>query len=383
MKIRLAILGATGMAGRDALVHHNLLDGIHEQYAEITCVTASQQSAGRKLGEVVAEKEAALTSAYPFWKPMNCPSDLGALTIDPTDPAIISNKADYVISALGADIAKEVELALTKLGVHVFSNASAYRWDPKVPLLIPEVNYHHLNLLKAQQTPGKLVCNPNCTTAGYVPVIHALQEKGYRIHSVNLVTQQAISGKGDAIASPEYANRIMGNVIDDWTGEDGVNDEEIKSSAEPNKILGNASTYDFYKQEYAKMMAGKQHKILPIASQTSRVAVQNGHMECLMIRFNRRVSADDIKTLLHTYEINPRVRDLPTTPRELFYVMDGMPSPKEDLFRGKGMTVVVGDIQQHSPDTISLWTLSHNLRRGATWAGRQGLELYLSQKNLL
>lgn len=376
-KIKLAIIGATGMAGREALLHQKFLSDINKQYAEITCVTASEKSAGEKLGELTKIKENNSEENYNFWKPMVCPEEIANLTMDKTDPNIIAEKADYAISAVGGDIAKIIEPELTKRGVHVFSNASSFRWDPKVPLLIPEANYEDIKMLEQQENAGKHVCNPNCTTAGYVPLIKALENLGYNIKDINLVTYQALSGKGDGINDPEYVKNAIGNVRDDWT-KDGENAEEWKSSCEPQKILGRVKTREEVESEMKMLKSeGTSEKILPIYTQTARVPTQHGHLEMLTINFNDKVSAEKIKEELKNYQLPEEIRDLPTTPENLFKVLDKMPTPKEDLYEENGMAAVIGDIKQYNPTTISLWTLTHNLRRGATWAGRQGLELYL------
>ena len=358
------------MAGREALLHQAYLDSIGAQYAEITCVTASPASAGRRLGDIVAEKEARLSDAYPFWKPMRCPASLADLRVDATDPDVISGKADYAISALGSDIARQIEPALTRRGIHVFSNASAYRWAEDVPLLIPEVNHAHLDHASAQSTTGKLVCNPNCTTAGFVPLANALMEDGLVIDWMSVVTQQALSGKGDAIADPAYAENTTGNVWDDWTA-DGYNAEEWKSSHEPHKILGGIHTTE-------------DSPPFPIHTHTTRVSTQYGHLEHVSIEsFGQIIDVRDIGAQLAAYRIHPDVRDLPSTPEQLFTVIDRMPEPRRDVYAGDGMSVVIGDLRQLGPSGISMTTLSHNLRRGATWAGRQGLELYLARHDML
>jgi len=380
-KIRLAILGATGMAGREALLHQQYLSSINNQYAEITCVTASQRSAGKKLGEVFNIKENNLKENYSFWNSSNCPEDLKDLTIDETDPGIIADKADYAISALGSDIAKEIEPELIKRGVHIFSNSSFYRWDPKVPLLIPEVNYQNIKMVEDQEANGSIVCNPNCTTAGYVPIINALEKLGHPINDIDLTTFQALSGKGDDINNPKYVKNAIGDVRDDWT-KDGENKEEWKSSCEPQKILGKVKTREEIDEEIESLKKeGTSKKTLPIYTQTARVPTPNGHLEKLTINFKEEVSVNKLKDELKSFSLPEEVVSLPTTPEKLFIVLDRMPNLKDDLYKEKGMAVVVGDIKQHTPKKISLWTLTHNLRRGATWAGRQGLELYLKIYN--
>ena len=248
--IKLAILGATGMAGREALLHQQYLDSIGLQYADITCVTASPRNKGNLLGDVVAQKEEALVQAYPFWNSMVCPPKLARLQLDPLDPDLIADKADYVISALDGDLAYDLEPSLRERGVGVFSNASSSRWDPTIPLLIPEVNPEDIAMLTSQGG-GVQICNPNCTTAGYTPLIKALEDLGYTLSTVNLVTQQSISGKGDAIAEGEYVKRLLGNVADDWTNE-GHNGEEWKSAYEPQRILGRVRSLEDLEIEIIK-----------------------------------------------------------------------------------------------------------------------------------
>ncbi|MBI4739412.1 aspartate-semialdehyde dehydrogenase [Candidatus Woesearchaeota archaeon] len=376
--IRLAILGATGMAGREALLHHEFLSKQDKQYAELACVTASRESEGNTLGSVICRKEKKLAQAYRFWKPMECPKSLESMVIDELSPELIASKADCAISALDADIARDIEPKLAGLGVRVFSNASAFRWEPDVPLLIPEVNHQHIELIEKQKTSGSIVCNPNCTTAGYTPLIHALEENGHAINTIMLVTQQALSGKGDAIADQEYAVTVLGNVRDDWT-KDGYNAEEWKSAYEPMKILGRIRSRDEAETENRKILQGSPSKMIPIHSQTTRVATQYGHLECIMIDFRDEVDVENIRKELILYDVHKEVANLPSTPIRLFRILDRMPMPKDDVLIENGMAVVVGDIRQHTPKKISLWTLTHNLRRGATWAGRQGIELYLAK----
>lgn len=385
-KIRLAVLGATGMAGREALLHHAWLDKKGLQYAGLTCVTGGPESVGNCLGDVVYRKERKLEVRYPFWDRRECPESLENLVVDTLDVELVASKADYCISALDASIAYHVEPELSSAGVVVFSNASAHRWGKNVPLLIPEVNPKHLTLLKEQRkqssgltskvSKGGVVCNPNCTTAGFVPIINALQDIGYTIKHIHLSTQQSLSGKGDAVADEGYVKETLGNVRDDWTGS-SHNAEELKTAQEPMKILGRVRTQEEWTREVAITAQGRPSAIIPIYAQTTRVATQYGHLACLWIQFDGIVDSKKIRQQLDSYKVSDDIRRLPTTPARLFSVIDRMPEPKTDVFKGDGMSIVIGDITQHTQSMISLFTLSHNLRRGATWAGRQGLELYL------
>lgn len=385
-KIRVAILGGTGIAGREALLHQQFLDDIGLQYAEVTCVTAGPNSVGRRLGEVVSEKENALADAYYFWKPMKCPESLRDIIIDPTEPEIIASKADYAVSALGSDIARIIEPKLTVLGVNVFSNASSYRWDPKVPLLVPEVNYKHLKLIEGQETPGKHVCDTNCTLRNYAKLVSVLEESWYKIKNIEVYTRQALSGKGDEITKPKYVEKALNaseEGFDDWgpntNSDEKCSAEEWKCICEPQKVWGKVKTKEEVIEERAKVLRGETSKIIPIYAETRRVKAQHGHLEYLTIEFDQRVKVEEIRSILENHTFPKEVANLPTTPAKLFYVMNDIPKRERDLCLGNGMSVIIGNMQQEEFNKISLWTLTHNLRGGATWAGRQGLELFLYQ----
>ncbi len=380
--VRIALLGATGMAGRAALEHHDWLTQQGKQYGELTYLAASSESAGHPLGEVFDRKQLALHHAYPQWPIETISDELRSMPLQEIDVDRIARRADVAISALDSDIAKTVEPALAAKGVIVFSNSSAYRWGHEVPLLIPEVNPQALDLLDRQQSPGKIICNPNCTASGFVPVLDALRENHYPLTRVVVHTQQALSGKGDTITTPEYLARFnptSGNAYDDWTTSDGRNEEEWKSRAEPLKILGYVHTREEAEHFQFNRANARRGQRLHIIADTARQPTPYGHLERLTVDFDADVNVAQIKERLRTYHITPEVRSLPTTPSHLFTVIDGMPQAARDVMEGDGMSIVVGDIQQQTVNTITMSVLVHNTRRGATWCGRQGLELYLQE----
>lgn len=370
-KIKLGIIGATGMAGRDAVIHQKKLEQKGEDYADLEIVTGSPSSQGRPLGKVFREKEESLSEKYGFWEPQKCPEKYVDMTVQGLNADEIAEKVDYVISALPSSVAKEIEPELRERGVNVFSNASEFRWSEEIPLMMPEVNPEAIGMLEDQETPGKQANNPNCTTAGYVPVIAALTEE-FDVESVDLVTFQAISGKGDKIIEDEYVSRISGNVIDDWNRMDNHNGEEIKSEIEPQKILGLADT-----KEEARSTG------LDIDAQTARVPTQYGHLESLRIRFSESVDVEEVHQVLEEWRPVQEVRSLPSTAERSVKVLNRQPEPREDVFDQEGMSVVVGDLRQVDDDRVSLFSLSHNLRRGATWTARQSMELYLKKEGLI
>jgi aspartate-semialdehyde dehydrogenase len=368
--IRLGILGATGMAGREAIIHQKNLEEEHD-YAELELVTGSPESQGKELGEVFKQKEKALSEKYSFWQPQRCPEQYRDMTVEGLDPEEISEKVDYVISALPSSIAAEIEPELRKRGVHVFSNASEFRWEDEIPLIIPEVNHEDIKMLEEQGTPGKQANNPNCTTAGYVPVIEALRSS-FEVEKVDLVTLQAISGKGDKVAEDKYRSRIEGNAIDDWDRESNHNGEEVKSEIEPQKILGIASD-----------KKAAEDTDLDIDAQTSRIPTQYGHLESVRIEFSEAVEVEDVEDTLESWQPDKKVRELPSTPENPLIILDRQPEPRGDVKLEDGMAVVLGDIRQLDDKRISFYALSHNLRRGATWTARQSMEIHLQMKDLI
>lgn len=370
-KIKLGILGATGMAGRDAVLHQQKLEKEGHDYAELELVTGSPSSEGQRLGAVFREKEKALEHRYDFWSPLECPEKYQDMKVRGLDAEKIAEEVDYVISALPSSVAAKIEPKLREKGVHIFSNASEFRWDTTVPLMIPEVNPEAMEMIDDQKTPGVQVNNPNCTTAGYVPLIAALKQK-FDIKNVDLITMQSISGKGDKVSSKEYSCRIRGNAIDDWDRESNHNGEEIKSEIEPQKILGLANT---------KKEAGNTD--LDINAQTTRISSQYGHLESLRIEFSNDISEEEVKEAINSWNPSRKVRDLPSTPEKSVKLMESQPEPRENVFEGDGMTVCIGDIRKIDDNRISLYSLSHNLRRGATWTARQSMELYLYREGIL
>ena len=142
------------------------------------------------------------------------------------------------------------------------------------------------------------------------------------------------------------------------------------------KILGRATTLGEI-DKIRRMKYESIHSMIPIYSQTSRVMTQDGHLEFVQIQFVSPVDSDTIAEQLNRYVIAPVVATLPSTPQSLFLVQKAMPSPRQIGYLPSGMEIIIGDITQNNDKNVTFWTLSHNLRRGACWAGRQGLELYL------
>lgn len=359
------------------MIHQKILEENGHSYADLELVAGSPGSAGRELGEVFNEKEEDLSEAYSFWEPRECPEEYAGMELVEPDPGVIAERVDCVICAVPSSAAREIEPELRERGVNVFSNASEFRWEENVPLFIPEVNPGHVERMEAQDTPGVQANNPNCTTAGFTPVLDAVDG----VREVRLTTLQAISGKGDRIAEESYRERIVGNARDDW-GPETPNGEEVKSETEPQKILGNVKSREEAVDQYRGLRKGREpDSITPVFSQTNRIATQYGHLECVTLEFEEQTSAEQVRESLENYSVPEQVRELPSTPDELFVVLDETVEPREHVFEGEGMAIAVSDIRQLTPRKVSMKTLSHNLRRGATWTARQSMELYLNERD--
>ena len=326
-KIPVALLGATGPVGQKVIT---LLQN-HPRF-ELKEVAASEGSVGQIYGERVQ------------WKnEIELPRDIAAMKIK----ALMEVESHYVISALPADIALVVEPALAERGHVVCSNASAFRMDPTVPLLIPEVNLDHLSLLSKQSWGGKILTNPNCSTVFLAGALAPLRVLGEFDH-VSVVTMQALSGAGYP-GVPSFD--LLGNVIPHIGG------EEEKISAETKKILGSASVAANF----------------GVTVHVHRVPVVHGHTVAAHVRFKNAVSVDDVLKIFKSVEAKaPNFIKVHTA--------QDRPQPLRDL-NPHDMRIHVGRIKAGDPgtgiaNTIGFISLGHNLVRGAAGAAIAILDAY-------
>lgn len=343
-RLRVVILGATGAVGQKLVA---LLDG--HPWFEVSAVTGSQRSAGKRYGEVVR-----------WLEPTPLPDAVAALPVLPVQPTLA---ADLALSALDAGTAREVEPAYARAGLAVVSNASAWRMHPHVPLLIPEVNADHLALLAAQEWgPGLIVANPNCSTTGLACVLAPL-DLVFGVSEVHVTTLQAVSGAGyPGIPSLE----ILGNVVPFIAG------EEEKIESETPKILG-------------RFAAGRVEPApIRISAHTNRVPVLDGHMLCVSAKLRRRASVAQVRTALADYQTPLGELGLPSAPLRLLHVFgdDASPQPRLHAFIGSGMTVSVGRVRACPILDVRFVALVHNTVRGAAGAAILNAEL-LVQRGLL
>src|ERR1700712_1117406 len=258
---KVGILGATGMVGQRfiQLLHHH-------PWFEITWLAASDRSAGKTYGEACR------------WKlDTPLPPKIAAMIMQPNIPeGAIGELPKIIFAALDSDIAKELEPKFAAAGCAVISNSSAFRMTPDVPLVVPEVNGDHLPMMEQQSwrkdSGGYIVTNPNCSAIGLVLALKPLEER-FGIESIFVSTMQAVSGAGyPGVASLD----ILGNVVP------FIKNEEEKLQEEVGKLLGRID--------------GNRIELLDakVSAHCNRVAVEDGHTECVSIKFKKKATRDEI-----------------------------------------------------------------------------------------
>jgi aspartate-semialdehyde dehydrogenase len=340
-KIKVGVLGATGSVGQRFI---QLLE--HHPWFEVSVVTGSDRTVGEKYGKSCRW---ILTEAMP--------DGVKYLEVMPTLPVKVD--VPLVFSALPVEIAHEAEPMYARAGIVVCSNASAYRQDDDVPLLLPEVNPEHTDLLAIQRLrrhwSGAICTNPNCTSAGLTITLKALQIE-FGVENVLAVSMQALSGAGYPGVP---ALDILDNVIP------FINGEEEKVEWEPKKILGS------YKDQVLEFAP------INISAHCNRVAVSDGHLVCFSVSFSRPANYEFVLRALEEYSAPEISRELPSSPRPVIKYLDeaSRPQPRLDRLTGNGMTTVVGRLR---PDPILDWkmvVLSHNTIRGAAGGSIYNAEL--------
>ena len=344
-KIPVAVLAATGSVGQRFV---QLLEG--HPWFEVVAVTGSDRSVGQIYGKACH---------WILSEPM--PERVAGFTVLPTAPDAVS--VPLVFSALPADVAKEVEPVFAQAGMAVCSNASAYRRQADVPLLLPEVNPDHVHLVTAQRKrtgwKGCILTDPNCTSAGMTVALGVLQA-AFGLRKVFAVSLQALSGAGyPGVASLD----IIDNAIP------YVGGEEDKVEWEPRKMLG---TFKTDQVELANFI---------ISSHTNRVAVSDGHLVCLSVELGNKVTPQQAAQALRDYQAPAISASLPFTPKPVIVVREepDRPQPRLDRNTGGGMTTVVGRIRPDPLFDLKMVVLSHNTVRGAAGGSIYNAELLVDQ----
>ncbi|WP_331233661.1 aspartate-semialdehyde dehydrogenase [Natronorarus salvus] len=344
MSTTVGILGATGAVGQRLV---QLLDP-HPDF-EIGALTASAESAGR------AYRDAA---KWRIGTPI--PEDVGEITVSETDPEAVPDEVDLLFSSLPSGVGERVERAFCEAGYVVSSNSSNARMADDVPLVIPEVNHDHLDLLEVQRESrgwdGALVKNPNCSTITMVPTLKALD--AYGLSRVHVATLQAVSGAGySGVTSME----IIDNVIPHIGG------EEPKMETETRKLLGSFDGAEL------------SHHEVEVSASCNRVPTLDGHLENVWAETEEELSVEEAKAAMREA---PSL-SLHSSPDPLIHVFDDpdRPQPRLDREREEGMQVTVGGIRE-TVSGIQYNCLAHNTLRGAAGASVLNGELLVSESYL-
>jgi aspartate-semialdehyde dehydrogenase len=340
-KTRVAILGATGAVGQ-AFVR--LL--ANHPWFEIAAVAASERSAGKPYAE-----------ATRWVGDDTVPAAVAGMPVLACDPNVVD--ADVVFSALDAAAAGDVEPAFARAGRMVLSNAKNYRMDPDVPLVIPEVNPHHLDVIEAQREKrgwsGAIVTNGNCAAIPAAMVLAPLHQV-FGVRRVFMATMQAVSGAGyPGVPSID----ILGNVIP------YIKDEEPKIEIEINKMLGFVSHGTIRPAPFA------------VTAHANRVPVEHGHTVNLSVEFEQSAGAPAVVELLRQWTGAEEARGLPSAPERPLVLRDepDRPQPRRDRDEGRGMSLVVGRVRPDPVFHVKMTVMAHNIIRGAAGASVLNAEL--------
>lgn len=362
-KLRAAVLGATGVAGQQFLT---ALSG--HPYFEVTCLAASERTAGKPYADALRDKSGSLR-----WYASG-PPPAAVLGLEVAEAAALtaeglSERADVVFSALESDAARQIEPRLAQ-ALPVFSTASAYRYESDVPILMPGVNSAHARLIHTQRRQrgwrGFIAPGPNCTTVGLAMTLRPIADR-FGLLRVAMTSLQSISGAG---RSPGVsALDIIDNVVP------YIPSEEEKVERETRKILGRYVQEDepesTCESEATRAATGRIEPLeLPLSCTCTRVAVLEGHMEAVFCATERPAPLAEVKEALCGFGAELRAMGLPSLPARLIEVTDDpyRPQPRLDRDTGDGMTTVVGRLRPETalgPHGVKFVLLSHNTKMGA------------------
>jgi len=350
-KLRVGVLGATGMVGQKYI---SLLEN-HPLF-EVSYVAASPRSAGKTYA-------AAVRGRWHF--PGDIPRDVRSLEVrDANKVSEARRYCDLVFSALemGKDEIIDLENKYAEAEIAVVSNCSAHRWTKDIPMLIPEVNPEHLDLIPIQRRnrgleKGLIVVKPNCSLQSYLTPVYALRQAGHEISDISITTLQAVSGAG--YPGPSSYDMI-GNIVPYIPG------EEEKTEIEPLKILG--------RLEHEEITNAQ----INISATCIRVPVVDGHTASVGLRFRRKPpSIENITEIWQEFQGEPQKLKLPMAPEQpIIYTGDPYrPQPRFDCDNDKAMAVTVGRLRKCGVSDVKFIGLSHNLVRGAAGGGILNAEL--------
>ena len=338
-KCKVGVIGATGMVGQRFLT---LLED--HPYFEVTALVASPRNAGKTYVEALDGRWKMTTPLPEKYKNMT--------VISSEDIETVKGLVSFVFCAVNMkkDEIKALEEAYAKAEIPVVSNNSAHRWTPDVPMVIPEVNADHYEVIEAQKKRlgtkrGFIAVKPNCSIQGYVPALTAVKDFG--IKEMVVTTYQAISGAGKTFNEwPEMIDNII----------PFIGGEEEKSEQEPLRIWGKVENGEIVKA------AGPT-----ITSQCIRVPVTDGHMAAVFVKFENKPTKEQILERWKSFSGKPQELGLPSAPEQFITYMqeDNRPQTKLDRDIYGGMGVTVGRLREDTIYDYKFVALAHNTLRGA------------------
>jgi aspartate-semialdehyde dehydrogenase len=351
--LKVGVLGATGMVGQrfvSLLAEH--------PWFRVTVVAASARSAGQAYGEAVAGR-------WALQAPV--PPRTAALPVrDASDVDAISGEVDLVFCAvdMSKDETRALEDAYARRETPVVSNNSAHRATPDVPMIVPEVNPEHADLVVAQRRRlgtkrGFVAVKPNCSIQSYVPALHPLRDLGPT--KVAVATYQALSGAGKTFASwPEMSDNVI----------PFIGGEEEKSEQEPLKIWGRV--------EDGRVVPARAPVI---SAQCIRVPVSDGHMAAVSVSFEKKASREEIILRWRSFTGKPQTLGLPSAPKPFltYFDEDARPQTRLDRDAGGGMGITLGRLRPDALFDYRFVSLSHNTVRGAAGGAILTAELLVAE----
>ncbi len=353
-KLKVGILGATGMVGQRFI---SLLE--NHPWFQVTTLAASPRSAGKTYEEAVGDR----------WKmttPM--PEEVKKMVVmNVNDVEHVASTVDFVFSAVDMtkDEIRKIEEEYAKTETPVVSNNSAHRWTPDVPMVIPEINPEHFEVIKYQKqrlgtTRGFIAVKPNCSIQSYTPVLSAWKE--FEPYEVTATTYQAISGAGKTFKDwPEMVENIIPY----------IGGEEEKSEMEPMKIWG-----------ILEEGVIKPADSPAITCQCVRVPVLDGHTAAVFVKFRKKPTKEELIDRLVNYRGLPQELNLPSAPKQFIQYLedDNRPQVKLDVNDERGMGVSVGRLREDKIYDYKFIGLSHNTVRGAAGGAILCAETLTAQK---
>lgn len=341
-KYNVGIIGATGMVGQRFMTILN-----NHPWFNVTTLAASPRSAGKRYEEAVGSKwcmDAPIPESMKNIIVKNATDDIKEIAAD----------VDFVFCAVDMkkDEIRALEEAYAKAECPVISNNSAHRHTPDVPMILPELNDKHAEIIPAQRRRlgtkrGFIAVKPNCSLQGYVPALFPLDKAGFTVKDVLVCTYQAISGAGKTFDTwPE----MIDNVIPFIGG------EEEKSEKEPLKIWGEIK---------GDVIVDSQRP--NFTAQCLRVPVSNGHMAAAFVRFENKPTKEEILNIWKSYKGKAQELNLPSAPKQFlnYFEEDNFPQTKLHRNLEGGMAISIGRLREDTQYDYKFVALSHNTLRGA------------------